>query len=65
MAATKAKSYLKSQVAKAREDMAVPGMHSALPAMSHTMEVHYSFDFAQQVGCPRKQEHVNTVKLIF
>ena len=75
MAATKARSYLKSQVAKAREDikrtfldkgLAVPGIHSALPAMSHTMEVHYSFDFAQQVGCPRKQEqYVNTVKLIF
>lgn len=67
LSATKARSYLKSQVSKAKEELkksfadkglAIPGIHSCLPAMSHVMEVHYSFDFAQQVGRLRKKETV-------
>ncbi len=57
--ATKARSYLKSQVAKSKEEvklifidqgLAVPPIHSSLPALSHDFSIHYSFDFAQQVS---------------
>ncbi len=57
--ATKARSYLKSQVAKAKEDikttfldkgLLIPSIHSSLPALSSDVHIHYSFDFAQQVG---------------
>ncbi len=61
--ATKARSYLKSQVAKAKEDiktffldkgLAIPPIHSSLPASNCAVEIHYSFDFAQQVGLKRE-----------
>ena len=57
--ATKAKSYLKSQVAKAAKEveleftdkgLTVPPIYSSLPAISHSISIHYSFDFAQQVS---------------
>ena len=64
LCATKARSYLKSQVARAKEELkatftdkvlAIPAIHSSLPAISYSMEVHYSFDFAQEVGSPPKE----------
>ena len=57
--ATKARSYLKSQVAKAVEEVKseftdqgldIPSIHSCLPSKSHSISIHYSFDFAQQVS---------------
>ena len=58
LAATKAQSYLKAQVARAKENLKtnflakglpIPPIHSCLPACSNAIAVHYSFDFAQQV----------------
>lgn len=59
MEATKARSYLKAQIAKAKQDLKemfldkgvmIPPIHSSLPACSSAIDVHYSFDFAQQVN---------------
>lgn len=62
LSATKARSYLKSQVAKAQQEiktsfldkgLVIPPLHSRLPASSFAIDIHYSFDFAQQVGLAR------------
>ena len=59
LSATKARSYLKSQVQTAKEEIKknfldkgapIPPLYSSLPAASHVMDIHYSFDFAQQVS---------------
>ena len=58
MKATKARSYLKSQVDEAKEDvktnfldkgLAVPSVDSSLPPSSQDITIPYSLDFAQQV----------------
>lgn len=58
MAATKARSYLKDQVAMAKgelkakyldQGLPIPPIHSVTAACSNDMSGHYSFDFAQQV----------------
>ena len=57
--ATKARSYLKSQIATAKEEIKIafvnkgldlPPVGSSLPPLSHDISIHYSFDFAQQVN---------------
>ncbi len=53
--ATEGRSYMKSQVEKTKEELErmfgdqVPPIGSSPPACSRDIEVHYSFDFAQQV----------------
>lgn len=53
--ATEARSYMRSQVKKCKEELKrvfpdeVPPIGSAPPACGREMTVHFSFDFAQQV----------------
>lgn len=52
--ATKARSYLKSQVAKAKEEIKTnfldKGEDVPFGSSERDIEIHYSFDFAQQVS---------------
>ena len=59
IAATKARGYLKDQVEMAKQEVKIlyikknipiPPINSYLPAFSTPMSMHFSFDFAQQVG---------------
>ena len=57
--ATAARSYMRAQVEKCKEDLKrvfeengvlnIPPMGSSLPACSNDITAHLSFDFAQQV----------------
>ena len=59
MEATKARSYLKKQVEESKQalkinfvskNLPIPSVGAKLLPMSYNMTMHFSFDFAQQVG---------------
>ena len=68
--ATEARSYLKSQLAKSKEDIqavfagdTIPALGSSIPACTNNITVHYSFNFAQQVRhtCVQQTEVVISI----
>ena len=73
--ASQARSYMRSQIEDSKKALeaafkdSIPPLGSCLPPCSQTITVHFSFDFAQQVGgvhtasSTKKNYHVHVVQV--